>query len=247
MKTKENYIKHCKNLRIIEHAITTVQRTLRDYIRKNDENNIYIYTKIFSHLVNSWAEIRVLKIVYEKRAYSNPEKIRILTAGSAKEKWETALKIAFCKAYKVPEKKINDISTPVTPRNRCNMLLELINNDLLNSTQLRNRIAHGQWYYAFNEELTDSQEDLTAKLHQENIVQLQLKYKMFISLAQIIHDLAVSKPTFERDFDRHYRKVEGQRSNFHNRDYKDYKRMMIAKRQRYLQLIANEPIQTDEP
>ncbi|HUV98043.1 MAG TPA: hypothetical protein VMW14_00890, partial [Candidatus Paceibacterota bacterium] len=57
---------------------------------------------------------------------------------------------------------------------------------------------------------------------------------MFKSLAQIIHDLAVSKPTFERDFDRIYRKVEGQRTNFHNRQYKDYKKMLIEKRQKYL-------------
>ena len=199
------------------------------------QKNIYIYTKILSHLINSWAEIRILKIVYEKHAYTNPEKDRILAAGNARDRWVTALKIAFSKAYKIPEKNIDDISTPFTDRIRYTMLLKLINEDLLNSIQLRNRIAHGQWVYAFNEELTDFQDDLTAKLHQENIVQLQLKYKMFMSIAQIIHDLAVSRPAFERDFNRHFRKVEGQKINFHKRNFNDYRNMMISKRQKYLQ------------
>ena len=189
MKTRETYEKHCENLRMIERAITTVQRTLRDYIRKNEKDNIYVYTKILSHLISSWAEIRILKIVYEKRAYSNPEKKRILSASSAKDRWETALRIAFSKAYAVPEKSIDSICTKATHRAQYKMLSELIDNDLLSSTQLRNRIAHGQWYYAFNEELTEYQDDLTERLHQENIIQLQLKYKMFISLSQIIRDI----------------------------------------------------------
>jgi len=110
--------------------------------------------------------------------------------------------------------------------------MKLISNDLLESNQLRNRISHGQWSYAFNNDLLGINESLTRQLRQENIVKLQLRLKMFISLAQIIHDLAVSKPTFERDFDRNYRKIEDQKRNFHSRDYDDYKNKMILKRER---------------
>jgi hypothetical protein len=224
MKTGLYFERHCENFRIIERAITTVQRTPRDHIRKDETKNIYIYTKILSNLINLWAEVRILKIVYEKHAYTNPEKSRILVAGNARDRWVTALKIALSKAYKTPEKNIDDISTPFTERTRYTTLLKWINEDLLNSIQLRNRIAHGQWVYAFTEELTDFQDDLTAKLHQENIVQFQLKYKMFVSLAQIINDLAVSRPAFERDFDMHFRKVEGQKINFHKRNFNECER-----------------------
>lgn len=235
MKTRLYYERHCENLRMIERAITSVQRTLRDYVRKDETKNIYIYTKILSHLINSWAEVRILKIVFEKHAYTNSEKNRILGAGNVKDRWVTALGIAFSKAYKIPEKNIDDISVPFTQRICYKMLLRLLNEDLLDSNQLRNRIAHGQWVYAFSEDLTGFQDDLTGRLRQENIVQLQLKYKMFVSLAQIIHDLAVSRPAFERDFNGHYRKIEGQKINFHNRNFEDYKTMMVAKRQRFLQ------------
>ena len=229
------YKQHCENLRMIENAIESVQRTLREYISKDEETNIYVYTKILSHLINSWAEVRVLKLVYEQNAFSDSEKNKIIKCDGSKEKWVMALDIAFSKRYNVSVKKINSVTTPITARTRHKMLLELINDDLLESNQLRNRIAHGQWKYAFNSDLLGINKGLTKALSQENIVKLQLKLRMFKSLAQIIQDLAVSKPTFERDFDNNFRKIEEQKRNFHNRNYEDYREKMISKRKRGLE------------
>jgi len=234
------YKQHCENLRMIEKAITIMQGTLRDYIRKDEEMNINVHTKVLSHLINSWAEVRILKLIFEMGAFTDAERDKLIDSDSVEKRWEMALAIAFCKAYKVHIEKINSVDTPVTARTRYQILLELINNDLLESSQLRNRIAHGQWKYAFNTDLRAINPDLTRKLKQENIVNLQLKYKMFKSLAQIIHDLAVSRPTFERDFDKNFRRVEGQRTNFHHRRYEDYRKMMISRRQRYLE-SKNKP------
>lgn len=229
------YKQHCENLRMIEKAIKSVQRTLREYISRDEETNVDVYTKILSHLINSWAEARVLKLVYENNAFLDSEKIRIIGCGSLKEKWQTALNVAFCKAYKISNvNKINIATIPYTPRIRYKALLEIINKDLLESYELRNRIAHGQWKYAFNNDLLGLNARLTKKLRRENIVKLQLKLRMFKSLAQIIQDLAVSRPTFERDFDNNFRKIEEQKRNFHNRSYQDYKEKMISKRNRGL-------------
>jgi len=227
------YEEHCDNLKMLRKAMKSVQITLREYISKNDESNIYIYTKILSTLINSWAEVRVLKLIYEIGAFSDAERTRIIKCNGLKEKWQTALDIAFFKAYKI--QKVNSKTTPFTLRKCYEALKELIDNELLESNQLRNRIAHGQWEFAFNHDILDINEDLTGKLRKENIVKLQLRWKMFINLAQIIHDLAVSKTTFARDFDRNYKIVEEQKQNFHNRNYEDYKNKMILKRRRGLE------------
>lgn len=227
------YKQHSKNLWMIKKAIKSIQMILRDYISRDEELNIYVFTKILSHLVDSWAEVRVLKLIYEKGGFNESERNRIIRCSSPKERWEMALTIAFCKAYKIPNaEKINSVTTPITPRTRYQELLKLLDNDLLESNQLRNRIAHGQWKYAFTNDLSGISEQLTGMLRQENIVKLQLRLKMFTSLAQVIHDLAVSKSTFERDFDSHFRKIEEQKRNFHKRDYEDYRRKMISKRER---------------
>jgi len=227
---KSNYYYHCENLKTISEAIKSIQRTLRIYISKNEEKNIYIYTKILSFLINSWAEVRLLKLIYEKDAFSESEINEILIL-NADERWQHVLNIAFCKAYRIPNiDKIDNSQISYTSRSRREALLKLIKEDLIDSIQARNRIAHGQWKYAFNNDLKTLNGELIKNLKKENIIKLQLKLKMFQSLAQIIHDLAVSTPTFERDFDVNYKKIEEQKQNFHKRDYDDYKEKMIKKR-----------------
>ena len=232
-----NYFYHCENLKMIDKAIQTLQRTLRQYIAIDDEKNVYIYTKILSHLINSWVDVRILKLIYEFNAFNESEINSLISCKILKDKWLLALDFAFIKAYKISNiKNIDNPTVPYTARIMRKSLVDIISDDLLESTQVRNRIAHGQWKYAFNNELTKINENIMRILKEENIIKLQLKLKMFKSLSQIIHDLAVSKPTFERDFDNNYRIIEEQKRNFHNRRYDDYKYKMIQKKQKGLRL-----------
>jgi hypothetical protein len=226
--------KHHANLRLLEKAIKSVQLELRRYISVGDENRCYIQTKVLSHLISSWAEVRVLRLAYERSAFAPDEISAILSAATLRDKWLTALQIAVCKAYHLPVWSDPVTRLAFTPRQRFQALVAIINQDLLDSYEVRNRIAHGQWFYAFTNDLSAISTDLTGKLRTENIVQLQLKLKLFRSLAQTIHDLAVSPPTFERDFDRNYRVIEEQKTNFHNRTFAEYKQKMVEKYQRGL-------------
>lgn len=223
---------HHSNLKLIEKAIRLVQRDLRKYISIQDEGGTYVYTKIFSQLISSWSEVRVLKLTNERSVFNADERNDILSARSLRDRWVTAFDIAICKTYKIQNniRIINQL--PFTPRARYQAIVALIDEDLLETFEVRNRIAHGQWKYAFTNDLRNISTELTGKLHQENIVELQLKYKLFKSLAQIIHDLAVSHPTFERDFDKNFQRIEEQKHNLHNRSYGDYRQKMIDKYQR---------------
>ena len=77
-----NYVYHCENLRMIEKAITNIELALRNYISTSDSANTQIYTRVLSHLVNSWVEVRLLKLVYEPDAFSNDKKVEIITTSS---------------------------------------------------------------------------------------------------------------------------------------------------------------------
>lgn len=231
------YRYHCENLRKLDQGIKLIQRDLRRYISMEQDESAYIYTRILSHLITCWAEIRVLKLAYERSAFTQDEVQTILSCSSLEHKWITALNIAFCKAYKIGKTGDKDViirKLTFTPRSRYIELLDLIQNDLLESIQVRNRVAHGQWCYAFTDDLKEISTDTTAKLRTVNIVNLQLSLKLFRSLSQIIHDLAVSPPTFERDFDVNFRRIEEQTKNLHNRKYQIYKDKMIKKYQRGL-------------
>jgi len=234
---------HHQNLKQIERAISLIELALRQSISTSteppkkpglpDENNqVYIYTKILSHLISSWIEVRVLKIAYEPQAFNAQETHEIITQKSFRDKWNTALEIAICKAYRITRNDRIAEQLSFSARARYTALRKIIDDELLSSYQIRNRIAHGQWLYAFKDDFSGIATDIMPRLRQENIVSLQIKYKLFRSLAQTIHDLAVSPKTFERDFDNNYRIIEEQQNNAHNRDYDKYKQSMREKYKR---------------
>jgi len=218
---------------MLEQAIKTVQRSLREYISLDEREKTLIYTKLLSHLVNSWVEVRLMKLVYECGAFSDIDRTKIIRCKELERKWTTALNIAFCRAFAISSpKNINMPTVPFTAQNQYGALLGIIKTDLLDSSSIRNRIAHGQWKYAFTENMMGINGGLTSKLGKENILMIQFRLAMFKSLAQIIHDLAVSKPTFQRDFDANYKRIEEQRRNAENTDYNKYKGKMIQKKKK---------------
>lgn len=224
---------HTENLKILEASIALIQRDLRKYISMEEARNVNIYTKLLSHLVTCWMEVRICKVVYEQNAFSSCNIEQILHSQlSLEEKWIKALNIAICKAYDLSLANPIEMQLSFTNRVKYCELIKIINEDLAPSIQLRNRIAHGQWQYALTNDLRNFSSELTGKLRIDNIVNLQLKIEMFRSLAQIIHDLIVSPPTFERDFDNNYKKFEQQKLNLHKRSYEKYKVSMIAKYKR---------------
>lgn len=229
------YKKHCNNLRQLEAAIKLTQRDLRRYISMNIQENEYIYTKIFSYLVTCWAEVCVLKLAYEPNAFTEKEIADILSVSTLENKWITALNVSFCRAYNIKYTNDCDIiesKLPFTHSSRYSALLDLIKNDLVQSIEVRNKIAHGQWLYAFTNDLKNFSQETTKKLRTENIVQIQLRMKLLKSLAKIINDLVVSPKTFIRDFDNHYSNIVQHRNNLHKREYSKYKESMIAKYKR---------------
>jgi len=226
------YKQHCENIGEIEGAIKLVEQDLRRYISIRQDKHVYKYTKLLSYLITCWTEVRILKLAYERNGFVTSDKDLIIAAGTLNDKWITALDISICKAYVINRNL--DIATqlPFTARIRYNELKNLIASDLLTSIELRNRIAHGQWKFAFTNDIGNISTLLTGELRQENIVKLQLKKKLLIGIASLIHDLAVSPSTFERDFDKNYRQIEQNKRNLHKRDYESYKQNMIDKYER---------------
>jgi hypothetical protein len=71
-----------------------------------------------------------------------------------------------------------------------------------------------------------------AAMRRENVLSLGFKMAIVGYLAQIVQDLAVSQPTFERDFDKGFRLISSARRNLRARSYADYAVAMQAKYQR---------------
>jgi hypothetical protein len=243
------YKKWCENVSTLDEAIGQVQRDLRLAISIKENSKIYNYTKLLSYLVVCWCESRIMKLIHEPaivitakngiinkpKSFSLTEIDQIISSSTLKDKWLTALQIAIAKAYNVPLDANFPRTLSFTPRSRYLEIEELISNELLPSIELRNRIAHGQWKQAFTNDLKAFSQPHTTSLRTENIVELQLNFAMFKAIGQLVHDLASSRATFERDFDNNYRVVEQNKLNLHNRDYNIYCQKLVVKYTRGVQ------------
>ncbi|MEO5858250.1 MAG: hypothetical protein ABIR33_04795 [Pyrinomonadaceae bacterium] len=100
--------------------------------------------------------------------------------------------------------------------------------------EIRNKLAHGQWAYPLTNDGDDFSTALRAAMESENLLSLQYKRKLISCILDIVHDVAVSPPTFERDFDSHYRQIVNVRRNLVTRHYSDYVSSLVSKKQRGL-------------
>jgi hypothetical protein len=73
----------------------------------------------------------------------------------------------------------------------------------------------------------------------ENLFTLEQKRRLIEVIAALVNDLVISRPAFERDFDKHYRIVAQTQINLVSRDYQkwvsqlrtSYERGVIERRQ----------------
>ena len=101
---------------------------------------------------------------------------------------------------------------------------------------VRNRLAHGQWIYPLNSDASDVEQEKYTLINKENLLSLQFKYSIVKTLAEIIHDLVVSPPTFDRDFDQRFGLMANTINNLKTRIYNKYKDSLIAKHKRGIAL-----------
>lgn len=227
---------HVANLRSIQLALDNTALSSRRVIAEENTSAIESFTRLYAFLVGAWAETRLQKLINENGAFNETDKQKIISENTQLNQWVKAVELSFRSYYKLPNAKIDVITLPHTAFYRYNTVIKLIENDLKSVIEVRNKLAHGQWVYPFNSDCTNVEQEKFALINRENLLSLQYKRALISVIAEMVHDLVVSLPTFERDFDKHYKQIVNTKNNLNNRDYEKYKTILIAKRQRGISL-----------
>jgi len=223
---------HVANLREIDRAIERVARSLRAAVSQGDEIAVSSFMRLYALLLGAWAECRLRKLVYEPKGFDDPERGTICAENTQLKQWQKAVEVAFRRQYKVPKAPITAGVLPHSAHSRYEALSDTLAKDLGSIIELRNKLAHGQWVYPLNNDGDDVAQEQMDALRVENLLSLQFKKRLLESLSAAIHDLVVSRPTFERDFDNHFRLIVETRRNLQNRDYNTWAEGMRQKYQR---------------
>lgn len=223
---------HVANLQAIDTAIKRVTRSLRAAISSGDEKTICAFVRLYAFLLGAWAECRLCKLVYEPNGFNEEERTDIRSRSTQFEQWHTTVEIAFRKRYNVPKAPLSDESLAHSTYSQYTTILDMLEQDLRPIIELRNKLAHGQWVYPLDNTGDDVAQEQMGVLRVENLLSLQFKKALVSHLSDVIHDLVVSRPTFERDFDKHCRAIVATVCNLRRRDYKSYAEQMVKKYQR---------------
>ena len=228
----------------MEAALARIARTVRQSIAEGDANAQKAFLPLYMLLLGAWAESRLNKVLYEPQAFTDGERQQIKSGRTHLDKWLNVVELGFRRHYHVPHAELSRMTLPFSAAARYSEIVNLLNTDLKVVIELRNKLAHGQWEYPLVTDGNDVSSDLKKLMLAENLLSLQFKKSLISAVLNIVNDLAVSPPTFERDFDNHYRLIVETRRSLEMRRYDKYVLSLITKRQRG---IAQRSASVQEP
>lgn len=227
------YAQHVANLRELELAIGHTARLARAAIASRDpQKSLRSLLRLYAFLVGAWAEGRLRKLLHEEFGFTETERERITSHSSQLKQWQETIDLAFRKHHNLSKAKLDDRTLGVAHAARRKALHDVLGNELRVIIEIRNKLAHGQWIYPFNNEGTAVEPDKYRLINKENLQSLQFKLQLIGHLADAAHDLVVSPATFERDFETHFRKLFQAQTNLTKKDYSIYEQSLIDSRQR---------------
>ena len=172
---------------------------------------VRIHTKLLVVVYSAWSEASLSKIVHTPDGLSVSEIQVIKKQQKIEGKWKKCIDIAIKRAS--PGKKSGDLE------NRVRRLNQLIDEYIIQPSQLRNKIAHGQWSIALNQENTATNSLLSSQIHDLDPVIVEKWFEVHRHLAQIVEDIVESpKKAFHRDYWVHLTEIESYLDKTKNRD-----------------------------
>ncbi|WP_183020527.1 hypothetical protein [Delftia sp. UME58] len=194
-----------KNVQELERTWKQVNRQLNALLLGNNRVAVEINTKILSLVYCAFAEAIFSKILHTPKGLSLSEIDQVkevARSSGVKQGWVKCVELAV----KSVQGARGNHGSNVRQR-----LARLIDQFILDPSQLRNKLAHGQWCIALNRNNDAVNEQLTSELNSLNVVELYRKISALQCLAAILEDIIESpNKAHHRDYWVHLDKIESE-------------------------------------
>jgi hypothetical protein len=192
-----------QNLRALHQAWKTVNRQINESILRNNNTALSINTKILAVVYCGIAEITFSKLIHTPHGLTLDEIAQIKTVVSSHGVRNGWVKCSELAVQRVDGAKHNH------PQNVRQKLEELIEEYIHDPSEIRNRLAHGQWDIALNNKNTAVNRDLTLKIESCDIIELYRRRYALHNLSAVIEDLIESpNRAHRRDYWKHIADLE---------------------------------------
>ncbi|UWX97441.1 hypothetical protein N2K95_01740 [Arthrobacter zhaoxinii] len=219
---------HMGNHKALDRAFDVVSRACKDAIRREDTDEIDALTKTCAFLLGAKMENRLFRLVYEDGAFGDSAIAGIIGARSIEQAWKTAITEAFAKRYQVrPERVPSGLG--FTDRERYKELIRIVDKQLVPVITLRNILAHGQWHRALNSERSRVDTSRMNIMMTTRLWHLMVRANLLEHLVRLVHDLAVTRDAFERDFDKHWADLNAASQRLEQNNYAVWEENLVRR------------------
>lgn len=190
------YMAQSENVRYLSKVIDSTQRDINFYLRKSNNFQVKVKTKILSLLYSAWSEAQFTQITFTEKGFMYSE---ICSIKAHKERHGITEGWKF-----MIEKALEKVGDPNTNRDlgsRLETLLSLVKHYIEEPSILRNKIAHGQWLNALNRENTAINQILSTALDELDPVEIGKRVEIHRFMGFIVRDLVQSP---KAGFHKHY-------------------------------------------
>jgi hypothetical protein len=222
------YRKHSDNARLVLKGLTQAERAHKAAIGSGQPVSIDFAARVHHMTVGLVAETLLRKLVADPAGFNDRERSLLAQQRSQLDRWKRAVELAFRRHYAIPiHLEIDESSTTSVVATQYSELITLLEGDLSEIIEDRNKIAHGQWAWTLNNKETAFTGVAPPTL---NYRAIQARSKLVQEIADLIGDLIVSEPTFVRDYTRRFNRVQNLRSTLPGADYPDLVKVLKASR-----------------
>ncbi len=157
---------HSKNRRKVKQAITQANRSLNEAIKTNNAMLEYVNTRVLLLLYVCYLET-TMDYLIDAYPAQLPQKIRDRVAAQQSEvdRWLCLVDSMFIRRYLTGRKtSLTMLTMGHTAYMRYMYVRDLTNTQVRACIEMRNKLAHGQWAVALNNEGSSKNQDITSKL-----------------------------------------------------------------------------------
>lgn len=190
------YVAQSQNVRELGRNRKRLLKDLNWSLLREDAAIVRMKAKMFALLYSAWSEAQFVQILHTPNGFAGSE-IRKIARTRAKEGiasgWDAMLAAAI--------RRVGNPLFNKDLRKREKDLKDAVKEYIRIPSELRNKIAHGQWVVALNRDNTAINADITAGLNALDYVRIEVMFEVHQHLGSIVRDLLQSpKKAFHRDY-----------------------------------------------
>lgn len=190
--SEDVYIASTSNVKYLKKQRKRIEKLFNRAIRERNEEDLVTLTKIYALLYSAYAETSFLKLIHTPGAFNEEEIEQIMNSHNLEEKW--------CKCVECAFRQYKTINNKGQIANKKKKLDKVLRKYIIKPSEIRNKVAHGQWEICLNTDCTKKNDAATSEMQQLDFVKIDKYYVIYDMFQQCILDLIVSPRTHYRDF-----------------------------------------------